>query len=41
MEDLENWLRVILKARESDETAWFLGRPSLKQAKERHMAELA
>jgi len=41
MEDLENWLRGILKQKEHDETAWFLSRPSLRQAKEKQMAELA
>jgi hypothetical protein len=39
MEDLENWLRGILRQREQDETAWFLNRPSLKRAKE--ITELA
>ncbi len=41
MSDLENWLKEILKQKESDETAWFLNRPSLRQAKEKEMTELA
>jgi len=41
MEDLENWLRGILKQKEADETAWFLSRPSLKLSKEKEMKELA
>lgn len=41
MEDLENWLRNLLKQKEQDDTAWFLNRPSIRLLKEREMGELA
>ncbi len=41
MNDLENWLRDVLKQKETDETAWFLGRPSLREAKKKEMTEIA
>jgi|GEM_PF-3980142 len=41
MEDLENWLREILRSRERNDMDWFLNRPSLRHAREREMEELA
>lgn len=41
MEDLENWLRNLLKQKEQDDTTWFLNRPSIRLLKEREMRELA
>ena len=41
MDDLENWLKSVLKQRDQEDTAWFLSRPSLRHARESQMKELA
>jgi hypothetical protein len=41
MEDLENWLRELLRQKEQDGTSWFLNRPSIKLAREAGMKDLA
>jgi hypothetical protein len=41
MEDLESWLKNVIKQKENDEISWFLQRPSLRQAREKELTELA
>jgi hypothetical protein len=41
MEDLENWLKELLRQKQRNETEWFLNRPSLQLSRERELKELA
>jgi hypothetical protein len=41
MTELEKWLASLIKQKESDDVSWFLQRPSLRQAKDRELTELA
>jgi hypothetical protein len=41
MTELEKWLANLIKQKSQDETDWFLNRPSLRQAREKELTDLA
>ena len=41
MTELEKWFVNIIKQKDRDEMSWFLNRPSLREARERELSEMA